>query len=194
MIEQEVYLPPGYLKKISTFSTHNTVLTPRPTFITPIFLPSGELKIECLNCSYENDFTIYPENDYLQKKWNFLLPHFSVLGYQEDMKQIKKSRSGFFSYSDQGSPQKKMRSIHIELITSFHFMDDFDSAMKVITICLQMSDFSDDLSKMANTALIDLLIRFHFVPTAQFDLLYNKKRIRVAYFTKWQDIRARGEI
>lgn len=189
IVEKEVYLPPRVLEK--GFHIFNPQYRPdtRPAFITPFFSSSGELKIECLECSYENDFLIYPENDYFKKKWKILASYFSIIGYQADPKQIKKSRSGRFTYSDQGSPNKNERSVHIESISSFNFMDDFEPTMKVITVCLQMSDFSEDITKVANTALIDLLIRFNFVPTAQFDLLYRKKRTRIAYFTKWQDIR-----
>ncbi len=188
IVVKDVYLPPRVLEKGFYIFNPKYRLDTRPYFFSPYFSTTGELKIQSLECKYEDDFIVYPENDYLQKKWNILPSHLSIIGHEANQKHIKKSKSNLFSYSDEGSPNRKERLIHIEAVNSFHFMDDFDSSMKVITICLQLSDMPDDLTKAANTALIDLLIKSGFVPTAHFDLLYHKIRTRVGYFTKWKDI------
>lgn len=191
IIVKEIFLPARAVeKKFYIFDSNHRPDT-HAFYCFPGLRRKTEYSLHKLADIYKdlsNFMAVYPENDYSIPQWENLAENFIIIGHENDQKKIKNSRSKRFTYSDGDSPNHLNRSIHIESISSFNFLLDLDNTVKVVSICLQISDFETEIEKIANVALIDILIKEGFVPTAQFDALYNKKRVRICYFSKWQKI------
>jgi hypothetical protein len=191
IIVKEIYLPARAVEKKFFIFDSNHRSDTHALYCFPGIRCKNEYTLHRLADIYKdlsNFMAVYPENDYSQTHWEELTSKFIIIGHEKDQKKIKNSRSKRFTYSDGDSPNHLNRSIHIESISSFNFLLDLDNTAKVVTICLQISDFENEIEKIANVALIDILIKEGFVPTAQFDALYNKRRVRICYFSKWQKI------
>lgn len=192
IVEKNIFLPPIALEKDFHIFNQKYRADTVPIYAFPYIQRNGEFNlsiVDNLNADQHNLLAqIYPENNYSEKEWESLAHYISVIGFDNDEKKFKKSRNNRFLYSDPDSPNNLTRSIHIEKLWSFDFLYDIDRTMKCITVCVQMSDFPDEITQIANLALVDILLHSNFVPTAQFDASYNRKRTRICYFSRWQGV------
>ena len=131
----------------------------------------------------------YVEFQGKEYNWTVLRPHLLIFGDLKSTKSVFCARESKFYYSELAAPDPSHVSIAIESIEDLHFVDIIPHKFKSINITLQISDFPTEESMIANIAVIHVLCKNGFAPICIYDLLCRKKRIRVAVFSKWQNIK-----
>lgn len=120
--------------------------------------------------------------------WTVLKPHLKLFGDFKSLKSLHSSKKNTFLYSELAAPDQKNVAIAVESIESLDFIHDFSETMKSINFTLQVSDFQKEEEMVANLAVMKILIDNNFAPICVYDILYRKERIRIALFSRWQNI------
>ncbi|MHA1776133.1 MAG: hypothetical protein DRO88_07765 [Promethearchaeia archaeon] len=136
---------------------------------------------------------VIKDNQYIkygatQYNWTVLKPYLKLFGDFKSLKTLHSSKNIKFLYSELAAPDQNNLAIAIESIESLDFIDDFSEKMKSINFTLQVSNFQKEEEMVANLAVMDILIENNFAPICVYDILYRKERIRIALFSRWQNI------
>ena len=121
--------------------------------------------------------------------WNKIKKKLRIFGNLKSSKNIHKSDQEKFLFSNYSAPDSRNLAIAIESINDLDFVNDINTnRMKSVNITLQISQFKDVESMVGNLSIMKVIISNGFVPTCIYDLKEGERRIRVAVFSKWQNI------
>ncbi|QEE17942.1 hypothetical protein DSAG12_03780 [Promethearchaeum syntrophicum] len=121
--------------------------------------------------------------------WDEIKNKLRIFGNLKSSKNIYTSDQKKFLYSNYSAPDSRNLAIAIESINNLDFLNDVNpNRMKSVNITLQISQFKDFESMVGNLAIMKVITSSGFVPTCVYDLKEKDRRIRVANFSKWQNI------